>query len=205
MTVLKRRMLSFATVITILAFVVAYSSGAFTGVVGDESTRLSESTVDELQAQGFQPINDERGVSFERPTPDGDRISLERYRGKLVILNFWATWCPPCKEEMPSMQRLWENHRDDLVVLAMNMDEPARSVSSFVERFGLSFPIALDDQTLARRLQVSALPTTYLIGPEGHALAKLEGPIQWDRRAVIEALQSIRDDTGITNGPEEGR
>lgn len=128
-----------------------------------------------------------------------DDVSLSDYRGKLVLLNFWATWCMPCRQEMPGMERLWQRYRDKgFAVLAVSTDEGASSrVKSFVKRLQLSFPVVLDpESTVSDRYQVSGLPVSYLIDQEGRIAAKVTGSADWMSEksiARIEALLDARD------------
>lgn len=82
---------------------------------------------------------------FELPTLNGELIRLEDLRGQAVVVNLWATWCPPCRAEMPDMQRVYDEYRDDgLVILAINQREAPAEVQTFVDELGLTFPILMD-------------------------------------------------------------
>ncbi len=102
-------------------------------------------------------------------TLDGQPASLADYRGQVLIVNLWATWCPPCKAEMPDLKAYYEAHRDEgLVLVAINIQEPAERVRPFVQAYGLPFPVWLDPEgasTAAFRTQ--GLPSTFVIDPEG--------------------------------------
>jgi cytochrome c biogenesis protein CcmG/thiol:disulfide interchange protein DsbE len=113
---------------------------------------------------------------------------LTNLRGRVVLVNFWATWCPPCRIEMPEIQSAYQARRDDLVVLAVNQAEDDDSVKRFVDEFHLTFLILLDrDQAIGRRFQVLALPTSFFIDREGVIRAVHTGQID---RAYIEAQLS---------------
>jgi thiol-disulfide isomerase/thioredoxin len=100
--------------------------------------------------------------------------------GKVVVLNFWATWCPPCKEEMPSLQMLHDISDSKTLVLAVNVNEPASRVTRYAKSTGLSLPILLDSKSeLVRRFGVEAFPTTVLIGPDGKARWRIVGDVDW--------------------------
>jgi peroxiredoxin len=109
----------------------------------------------------------------------GNPVSLEDYRGTVVLLNNWATWCPPCKEEMPTLQAYFEEHRNQgFTIVAIEAGEPPDKVQAFVEDFGLTFPVWLDP-----RLQATAafhnpgLPTSYLIDRQGSVRLAWAGAI----------------------------
>lgn len=118
----------------------------------------------------------------------GDSVRLADYEGQVVMLNFWATWCPPCLEEMPSMQRLYDELRDDgFVVLAVSLDAPPPGqdvrelVGEYVDRLELTFPILLDPEGVVEEAyNVSGLPTTYVIDRDGRIDGKVIGGRHWD-------------------------
>lgn len=121
-------------------------------------------------------------------------VSLSDYRGKVVLLNFWATWCMPCRDEMPSMERLWQQYRDKgFVILAVSTDEggPSR-VKSFVKRLKINFPVVLDpDATVSDLYQVSGLPVSYLVDREGHVVNKVTGSEDWMSEKAIARIESL--------------
>ncbi|MGH2587650.1 MAG: TlpA family protein disulfide reductase [Dehalococcoidia bacterium] len=111
-----------------------------------------------------------------RPAPDftlldldGQPLSLSDLRGKTVVMNFWATWCPPCRKEFPELVRLYDRNADrGLVVLGMDLQENPRIVRSFADEFGARFPIVIDTKgDVAARYRLIGLPTTYFIDAEG--------------------------------------
>lgn len=108
---------------------------------------------------------------FTLETLGGAPIALSDLRGKAVVLNLWASWCPPCRAEMPALQAAYElDGPDGLVVLAVNttFQDREADAAAFVEEYGLTFPIALDrDGTFSRNYQLRALPSTFFIGPDG--------------------------------------
>lgn len=102
-------------------------------------------------------------------TPSGDTLDLGDLRGKVVAINFWATWCPPCRAEMPAFQAAYTDQPgDDFVVLAVNVGEPAEKVQGFVNEFGLTFPVVLDpSEEIANVYGVEGLPVTFWVDSEG--------------------------------------
>jgi peroxiredoxin len=113
----------------------------------------------------------------------GDTVGLDRYRGKVVLLNIWATWCQPCRAEMPSMQRLWEEFRDqDFAIVAVSIDETeAEDVRAFQREFGLTFDV-LQDRTRAieRIYQTTGVPESFVIRRNGVIMKKAIGAHAWD-------------------------
>ena len=124
----------------------------------------------------------------------GQPLRLRDFKGKVVFLNFWATWCPPCKEEMPSMERLYRRYKDkEFTILALSIDSGGTApVGAFVKKLGLTFPIGLDTQmTVANQYAVRGLPSTFLIDRKGTIAAVAIGPRDWDGKAAHAAIESL--------------
>lgn len=132
---------------------------------------------------------------FTLPDTDGNPVRLADLRGKVVLLNFWATWCPPCREEMPSMQSLWEALAEDaFVMLAVNVGEDDYDVFAFANEFPapLTFPILMDrNSTLLRDYPVIGLPTSFIIDKEGNMAYKTVGGREWDDPEVHAILRQL--------------
>lgn len=123
----------------------------------------------------------------------GQTWTLERLRGRAVLLNFWATWCPPCRAEMPSLQQLAEIYGpDQLQVLAINVGEGPRRIAQYLQSSGLELTILLDPKSeAARAWGASVLPTTILIDAEGRPRQRVRGEVDWsgrDAMALVEPL-----------------
>lgn len=110
---------------------------------------------------------------------NGGNVTLSDLQGRWVLLNFWATWCVPCRTEMPALQIIASDYRRDLVVLGINQREDAQTVRDFTEEVQVTFPIALnpDDVTLVQ-YNVMGLPRTFLINPDGNIVHQFFGPIE---------------------------
>jgi peroxiredoxin len=124
----------------------------------------------------------------------GDRpASLADFRGKAVLLNFWATWCKPCEEELPSMERLYRSLAGEpFELLAISVDEEAAPVEEFRARYGLTFPILLDaSQEVARAYQTFRFPETFLIDGEGRVVQRYIGPRTWDADEYAARIRSL--------------
>ena len=123
----------------------------------------------------------------------GETRSLSSLKGKVVFLNFWATWCGPCRAEMPSMQSLHNKFKDKgLEILAVNCLEKAPQVLSFLDSNGFSFPVALDtDGQVSAAYGIQSIPTSFILDKEGKIVSRLVGSIDWDTpkiHAVFERL-----------------
>ena len=131
---------------------------------------------------------------FAVPDLAGRTVRLSGLRGKVVVLNLWATWCAPCVEEMPSLERLHAALRDaDFALLAVSQDEDGkRVVVPFVERMHLSFPVLLDpERQVGDRYGVSGYPETFVIDRNGYVAEHVIGPRDWAAPGEIAALQAL--------------
>jgi len=127
----------------------------------------------------------------------GVEHSLEQYRGKVVVVNFWATWCPPCVEELPSLENAWQRYRQQgLVVLAVSGEE-SDVVTSFLERLpsDITFPVLIDgDMKSGNRWQIRGLPTTVVVDRSGVVHWRAEGQLDFSASEVDEMLLALLDD-----------
>jgi peroxiredoxin len=137
----------------------------------------------------------DRAPDFSLPAPDGRIVSLAQYRGAVVMVHFWATWCPPCVEEMPALQKLYDALKGrGFEVLAVSVDEDGPgSVTSFMQRNGLSFPVLLDPRrTVAnRRYGTFKYPETYVIDREGVVRIKVIGSRDWSQPVNIDQVRAL--------------
>ncbi|MFK2825482.1 redoxin domain-containing protein [Bacillus sp. B190/17] len=137
-----------------------------------------------------------RAPDFTLRTLEGKEVSLSDYQGKKVILNFWATWCPPCKAEMPHMQSFYEKEAEkgNVEILAVNLtseDRGKEEVAKFAEQYGLTFPIPLDeDGTIGQRYQIATIPTTYILNTDGTIHQKIIGPM--DEQMMRELVSELK-------------
>ena len=149
-----------------------------------------------LQSSKYEPlVVGMTAPNFSLPDLQGKTQRLTDYRGKVVFLNFWATWCKPCKEEMPSMQVLWDNLKNqDFMMLAVSMDRvtTTKDIPSFVESLKLSFPILTDSwgQT-DKPYKLMGVPETYIIDQNGVLREKVIGPRDWTRPESLETIVQL--------------
>jgi len=123
----------------------------------------------------------------------GVSLTLADYRGKVVLVNFWATWCEPCREEMPSMQRLQRHFAGrPFFILAVNYGESDTRAGDFVKRAALDLKVLLDPgQDAARAWRVRVLPASFLVGPDGRVRFGVVGEIDWMSPAAIETVRRL--------------
>ncbi len=157
-------------------------------------SRTREQIMQDLTGIGFQiPKGALKAPDFTVQDLDGNEVSLSDYRGNLVFLNFWATWCPPCRAEMPSMQKLSERLSDQkFVILAVDLQEPEMTVRQFIEDNRLTFSVLLDGEgQVGGMYAVRSIPTTYLIDRNGMLLGMAIGGREWDTEEVEAVFRSI--------------
>jgi thiol-disulfide isomerase/thioredoxin len=145
------------------------------------------------QAAGFETRASTPAPALAAQDLKGAPQTLAGYRGKLVLLNFWASWCPPCLREMPSLERLRVNMAGrPLEIVALDSAETAEDVNAYLSRMKLGFPILLDpDGSNTRRWKVFALPTSFLLDAEGRVRYVLTGPTEWDQGEALQVIESL--------------
>jgi cytochrome c biogenesis protein CcmG, thiol:disulfide interchange protein DsbE len=142
---------------------------------------------------------------FEVVTMDGEAVTLDDFRGQVVLLNVWATWCPPCIYEMPSMQRLYEElDEEDFEIVAVSVDGrvgqrgPLGRVGgdpwAFADSLDLTFPIFWDSEArIMRSYQTVGVPESYVIGRDGRIYRKVSGATEWDHPQYVEFIRRLLD------------
>ncbi len=119
----------------------------------------------------------EKAIDFTLKDLDGNKISLSDFKGKNVYVNFFATWCPPCRAEMPDIEKMYQKYRDkDFVFLAVDLGEDRAAVKDFFESYGLNFNVVLDqEQTVAQNYNITSIPVSIFIDKQGNIAAKKVG------------------------------
>lgn len=158
----------------------------------DRSNAINE------QAKGYEvALGEQVGLKKDQIAPDftltnlqGEEVTLSDLRGKRVVLNFWATWCPPCEAEMPHMQQYYEKYgqEDNVEIVGVNLTyakEKVERVEQFIKSYDITFPILLEkDETVASQYEILTIPSTYMIDRDGKIQKKIIGPLD---------LESLRD------------
>ena len=146
-----------------------------------------------LAAAELKPSGGRQVASFQLKDLSGTAHRLADYRGRVVLVNFWATWCEPCRDEMPAIEKLKERFSGrPFAVLAVNVDEPEARVRNFLASVPLSFTVLLDhERKLARSWNVRVLPASYVIAPDGTVRFRAEGEIDWGTRDVADRISSL--------------
>jgi peroxiredoxin len=153
--------------------------------------------LDAFERAGVAELKEgQRGPAFRLQQFGGEQsATLETWRGRLVVLNFWATWCTPCTLEMPTLEALWRDYRErGLVVVGISVDRgaPRELLEPYLTSLALTFPILLDpDMRTAEAWRVTALPATFLVRPGGEVTGMAVGPREWnsaEMRALLEPM-----------------
>ena len=138
----------------------------------------------------------DRAPEFQLPSLDGRTVNLSSYRGKVVMVHFWATWCPPCVEEIPTLERLYRAYvGKDLEILAVSVDEGgAGAVGQFMQKNRFALPVLLNsDQSVARSYGTFKFPETYLVDREGVVQRKIIGAADWTSADALRVIQAMLD------------
>lgn len=153
------------------------------------SVKDSKSSIDKKSPE---TIPKEKAIDFKLKDLNGKSVSLSDFKGKKVLLNFWATWCPPCRAEMPDIEKLYlENKDSDLVILAVNLGEDTQTVKSFIDKNKYNFNILLDsDQAVAIKYNIVSIPTSFFIDKEGNIVSKKVGAM---------SIKEMRDNVNLLN------
>jgi len=132
---------------------------------------------------------------FTLTDTQGQTHRLSDYRGRVVLINFWSVWCAPCRQEMPAMQRAWEQVRhQDVLILAVNLQDRAEQVAQFFEAIPVQFPVLLGgDADMMSEWSVQVLPTSLVIDPQGRVRYRVIGAYHWDQPAALDALLALRE------------
>jgi len=127
------------------------------------------------------------------PQLEGDTINLEDLRGRVVLVNFWAVWCPPCRKEMPSMARLAERLADQpFTILGVNIGESPEVIQAFLRQVPVNFPILLDREArYLKSWRVFAFPTSYVLDKQGRFRLGLFGSIEWDDPQAVARIEAL--------------
>ncbi|MEW8030399.1 MAG: TlpA disulfide reductase family protein [Candidatus Thiodiazotropha sp.] len=134
--------------------------------------------------------------SFNLQDLEGGNHLLGDYRGRVAIVNFWASWCVPCRRELPSMNRAWrELQPKGIAMLAINLGDDAEAIRDFLIDFPIDFPVLLDHRgRTSQRWQVRGLPTTFVLNRRGEIIRRVVGEREWDDEILLYELQALQLD-----------
>jgi thiol-disulfide isomerase/thioredoxin len=175
-------------ILVIVIMVCSMTAGVFgqDRKIPDAVVKAFEDAGITVAAQGLDTID------FTLPLLDGTRVTLSQLKGKVVFLNFWATWCGPCVSEMPSMEAVYQKLKNKgFEILAVNLGDSRSEVSAFMKEYKLNFPAVLDERDITSDYyNIQAVPTTYIIDRRGLIIARLIGSTNWNTPRIISALET---------------
>jgi peroxiredoxin len=143
---------------------------------------------------GIQTVNHKKAPDFRLEELSGKKVELKHFKGQVVFLNFWATWCSPCKEEMPSMEALYQKFKErGFVFLTISVDyEEKKKVKEFIDKHHYTFPVLIDPKCFTLDLYgVKGIPTTILIDKKGRIVGKKIGSKNWNSPEIISVLNQL--------------
>lgn len=185
---------------TFLVLLASSSAFLFAQQEGQEGIENLSEPQKKLYQSGFGvPKNPIEAPDFTLERLSGGEVSLGDYEGQVVLLNLWATWCPPCRAEMPSMQDLYdqlsENGFTILAVAAPNTQrESLENIESYIEENNFTFPVLLDTQnSVFSTYGTGSIPTSWIVGPDGMLLARLRGKKDWTQDSIVSALEMLME------------
>ena len=142
-----------------------------------------------MQAMPGNPV----AKDFKLKNLDGEFVSLSDFKGQVVMINFWATWCPPCRKEMPSMQRAWEQYqKNDIMMLAVHIGGDVDEIWSFVSEYNLDFPVLIDGNSkVSNAWPILGIPTSFVIDKQGKIAYRAIGGREWDSPQLMQMMLSL--------------
>ncbi len=150
---------------------------------------------DNIQAEQSLTLLDQKLAAPELNLQDMDGVkhSIAEYKGKPVIINFWATWCPPCRAELPSMNRAWEKVKDENIeMIAVNVGENEDTIFSFMGSFPIDFTVLLDETgEITQSWPVKGLPTTLIVDTQGQIVYQAVGGREWDDDNLLDKVRAL--------------
>jgi len=155
-----------------------------------EKLLTKEATV---SVKGLVQISERTAPNFELKDVAGKAINLQDKRGKVILLNFWASWCPPCVKEIPSMNRLAESFDEDkFEIVSVNFKESPETISAFLKSVQVDFPVLIDlDGRVSDSYEIFAFPSSFIIDAQGKMRYSVNAAIEWDEPAIKEILSSM--------------
>lgn len=176
-------------IVVVVLLVIAVSTYVKQQIAKDRELEINESLLGKAMDLNYKQTGLRKGDTppdFTLTTMDGKEVTLSDYKGKKVILNFWASWCPPCKAEMPHMQKYYDKKAEEqnFEILAVNLTSEEKSnrlVEKFVQSYGITFPVPLDEKgNIALKYQVITIPSTFILNTDGQIEHSIIGPMNED-------------------------
>ncbi|WP_224996191.1 TlpA disulfide reductase family protein [Cesiribacter sp. SM1] len=198
--------LSFKTIpgwaVMLIIFGLLYATGLHTEAIGQVQRLLLATGIRKAEVPSAESVtsqaaasetNDIVGAGFKMVDMEGKTLAFESLKGKVIFMNIWATWCPPCVAEMPNIQSLYDKVGSDKIAFVMlSVDQGSmKKVKKFVDRKGFTFPVYMPASQLPEEFYTQAIPTTFIISPEGKIVARQEGMAEYDTKEVRDFLEDL--------------
>lgn len=186
---------TFAAAVVLLGLLVAFAFTISSRVETGSPDATQPAKNQEQQVDGN--LENKPAPAFSLKNLKGETVSLADYQGQLVFINFWATWCEPCKEEMPSMQRLRAKMQGrPFEILAISLDkDPVSAVPQFTEKYKLelNFPVLQDpEQEIAKKhYRTTGVPESFIVGADGKVIKHVIGSYEWDSEAIVNYFEEL--------------
>lgn len=179
-------------VIVSTIFLSLYLSGLHTEVAGFAQRMILSTGLIAPEAEINYTDNGEGDYDFKLKNLDGSIISFNELKGKVVFMNIWATWCPPCIAEMPNIQKLYDKIDSSQVAFVMlSTDQSEEKVNKFISRKGFTFPVYLAASNVPSEFRVPSIPTTFVFSKEGKIVSKNVGMANYDKKSFIKFLNEL--------------
>ena len=191
--------ISFLVVISAVIAIYVYHEKQDTPVLTQRNSKTGR-TEQSFREMGFIRMDPVAGpLDILLQGLDGGSVNLSQFKGKIVFLNFWTTWCQSCREEVPSMSKLYDKLKDsDFAMVAVNLREQASAVEKFVHEFKVSFTVLLDLDGKAKSLfGVGTIPTTFILDKEGRIIGSAIGAREWDSKKSFTLFQHLIDEGAV--------
>jgi thiol-disulfide isomerase/thioredoxin len=184
---------------TILPVIIIVSLLKVTGLMG-EFTYVAQSAALKagiLNVNLSEPEKDKKDTNFDYTFTikdlNGNKFQFDQFKGKVVFINLWATWCGPCKAEMPGIHKLYTKMKDDsvtFIMLSLDKDQALPKVEAYIQKNEFTFPVFMPSGYLSEQLQVPSIPTTFIISKEGKIVLKEVGTRNYDTKKMLEFLRN---------------
>lgn len=143
-----------------------------------------------IYAEDKQIIIEEQSYQWVLRNSDGDAVYLDAFKDRVIFLNFWATWCPPCVAELPEIQRAYEKHGDKVAFLLVSGEDPEK-VEAFLEKYDYDLPVYFPATAVPEVFETASIPTTFIISPDGKIVSKKKGAVNWDSKATERIFKGL--------------
>ncbi|MGD8426399.1 MAG: TlpA disulfide reductase family protein [Balneolaceae bacterium] len=187
----KRWLIEYSVIMGIILLL--YSTGYYVEVVGRLQQIVLWTGI--IQPDLEQPVDIHPAADLKMPmiSLSGEKTNLYDYRGKIIFLNFWATWCPPCVAEMPDIQSLYQSYKDqqNITFLMVSVDQDADKAKQFIRRKGFTFPVFIINGLPPAALRPSVIPSTFVIGKDGHLVLRRRGMAKYNTERFKTFLDSL--------------